>query len=40
MTILWKSPASSKKCKIVPAGIGLDELDEKFQELTEITDPT
>ena len=30
----------SRECKIVPAGIGLDELDEKPQELTEISDPT
>ena len=29
----------AKKCKIVLCGTGLDEVDENFQELTDITDP-
>ena len=32
-------PSRAKKCKIVLAGTGLDEVDDKFQVLTEITDP-
>ena len=29
----------AKKCKVVIAGTGLDEVDEELQEMTEITDP-
>ena len=32
-------PARAKKCKLVLAGTGLDEVEQDFQDMTEITDP-